>query len=504
MKKFFTGAIQLIKKRPIISVIVGLIIIFGAYTAFGKGGAKFETMSVVPKDFLEQTSVSGSVVAAQNVSLGFSQNGRIQNVYATVGQKVYAGQVLAETENGDLAANVRAQEARLASLETGARQEQIAVTLSQIEADKTALDQSRQALESALTDAYTKSDDAIYNKADKLFSNPRINPKLLFYPSDPQLQIDLESERISLEIILTAWQKDISSLGDASDIQTTLELSEKNLNTITSFLTKAGSALGQVAGGQADQSTIANWVANILTARTNVDASLSSVISSAASFSSAQAKLIADQKNLTLEQAPASQEDIDAQQAQVDLAGAQLRKTLIIAPFSGTVSSVNAKVGQFSSSADNISLVSDGLFEVESFIPEVNISTLSIGNQATATLDAYGPDVAFSLRVVSIDLAQTTHNGISTYKTRLQFTSPDARIRQGMTANVVITTGSIPHAIVIPKGAVVEKNNEQFVEVKNGNKTELVPVTLGATSALGEVQVLTGLKAADLIVINPN
>ena len=90
--------------------------------------------------------MSGTVIAAKDVALGFATNGRLARVYAEVGQRVAQGTVLAEVENGDLVAALAqkrsvlaAAEADLASLRAGTRQEELSVAAASVANAKAAL-----------------------------------------------------------------------------------------------------------------------------------------------------------------------------------------------------------------------------------------------------------------------------------------------------------------------------------------------------------------------------
>ena len=121
------------------------------------------------------------------------------------------------------------------------------------------------------------------------------------------------------------------------------------------------------------------------------------------------------QKALSLEQAGSTGDAIAARQAAVASATAEVEnaralfaKTRVTAPFSGVVTRMDAKVGEIiSPTTAQISLQSDGIFEVETYVSEVSIAGVAVGNSATTTLDAYGSAAPFSSTVVAVDPAET-------------------------------------------------------------------------------------------------
>ena len=147
------------------------LLLIGGYLLFGRSADLGATMTISRADFSEEVSVSGTVTAAQDVDLGFATNGRIVRTYARVGQYVRAGAILAETENGDLIATLAQEQADLAALQAGTRPEELEVAA-------TTVTNAKAALVNAIQNAYTTSDDAVRNRVDQLFSNPRVNPEL--------------------------------------------------------------------------------------------------------------------------------------------------------------------------------------------------------------------------------------------------------------------------------------------------------------------------------------
>ena len=61
------------------SVVYGAgaaLFVLGTWFLFGNGEKPLETLVVLPGEFVQQVSVSGKVVAANHVDLGFSNSGR--------------------------------------------------------------------------------------------------------------------------------------------------------------------------------------------------------------------------------------------------------------------------------------------------------------------------------------------------------------------------------------------------------------------------------------------
>ncbi|MFA5997880.1 MAG: efflux RND transporter periplasmic adaptor subunit [Candidatus Paceibacterota bacterium] len=481
-----------------------IVLAAGGYFFFGRSDDSGATFVVISGDFRQQVNVSGAVIAARDVDLGFAANGRISGTYASVGQRVFAGAVIAETENGDLVAALTQKrsalteaEADLSALRAGTRGEELAIASASVV-------NAQAALVDAVRGAYTSSDDAIHNKTDTFFTNPRIDPKLSFNVSNASLKTTVERDRTALEPVLAQWALLVGALSSANAASAAKQ-SQTFLAQVTTFLADANAAINQgVPDSTVTAATLTSYGTTLATARSNVNAAATTLTTDTSALNSAE-------RNLALKQAGSTSEDIAAQEAavaaaaaDVEQARAALAKTRVVAPFTGIITRMDAKVGEIvSPSTSLISMQSDGIFQIETYVPEVSIARVVVGNRATTTLDAYGSAIAFPATVVAVDPAETMKDGVPAYKTTLAFLTADQRIRSGMTVNVVIETGVLRDAIVIPAGAVGTKDGASYVSVSTGDTIVPRPVTTGPAPALGQAQILSGLSSGDVILLSP-
>ena len=301
------------------------------------------------------------------------------------------------------------------------------------------------------------------------------------------------------------------SLSLLGDLTKAIEYAQKNLSSISSRLSAAATALNNAIPSSATtQSEINGYVTDIAAARSAINTAMSSLTTAATARTSALAALNAAQKNLALKRAGTTGANIDVQKAQVRVAEAlladaraALQKTLILAPFRGIVTRVDVTAGEIvSPNGTEISMISTDAFEIETFVPEINIPLLSVGNPGVVTLDAYGADAPFEARIVSIDPAQTVRDGVSTYRAILQFNTQDPRIKSGMTASVAITTQERDGVISVPQGIIILREGKKFVPVKEGENIVEREVTTGSVSSIGSVEILSGLVNGDVVVLS--
>lgn len=481
---------------------------------------KIQTMTVTRGSFTQQVSLSGKVSAVHDVALGFLQGGLVKHLYVEVGDTVARGDILAETQNADVRAllaqrkaALAAEEANLQALKDGTRPEEVAVQEAAVDNATVALSQSKQSFIETMQDAYRAADNAVRVQADQFFLNPRTaQPKIIFTTTDGQGQIALETERASLEGNLVAWELSLATLSGADTAaqhEVSLQ-SQEVISQVAAFLGVANSVIAHaVTSPSITASMIAGYATDVSTARTNINTSARALTTADTAIKSAEATLNTAQKQLALLKAgvtesalAAGEARVASAQAQVDDAQAQLQKTFIIAPFSGTVTNVNVAEGELAgTNVPVITLISESKLRIESYVPEINMALLAVGNSAMVTLDAYGNSVAFPVEVESIDPAETIRDGVSTYRMLLAFIQDDARIRAGMTASVVVTTAQKEGVIAIPQGLVRSFNGKRLVKVLENESVVDREVTTGLVSSAGSIEIQSGLSEGDLVVL---
>jgi HlyD family secretion protein len=257
----------------------------------------------------------------------------------------------------------------------------------------------------------------------------------------------------------------------------------------------------------------ANYLTNLNAYNNALQTQNQALTTAQASVDSAQAALTQAQDNLQLLQTAARPEDIAAANAQVEAASAQLQaaenslsKSVLTAPIDGTVTSVDTKVGQtvagssLAPGPDVIKMISAAKFQIIAYLSEADIGKIKIGDTASTTLDAYGSGANFDTTVINIDPSATMTNGISTYKTTLEFNSDDSRIKEGMNANAIIQDETHTNALVIPQTAVITKGNQEFVLTESADgKTSQTQIQTGITDLSGNVEVTSGLTQGQMI-----
>ncbi|MGC9602687.1 MAG: HlyD family efflux transporter periplasmic adaptor subunit [Minisyncoccia bacterium] len=409
----------------------------------------------------ESLTATGTVEPAQNPNLAFQSGGEVANVAVSDGAHVYAGEVLASLDTATLdaaragaEATLQNQQANLAELQAGPRAVDVA-------AKQTAIDQANAALQNAYTDAataitggYDKSFSSVSSNTDTLFNQASSNnPTLVFSTINTQNAIDAVNTRITAETSLTIWNTETASLsGDTpAQIETELTLSLAHLADVRAYT----DALLVALGNAVPSSTFGS--ASVTAAEVSIDGLQSSINGLISSLQSAQQQITADKlavesaenaldqlnAGATPQDIAAAQAEVAAAQAQVANIDAQIQNSIVVAPFAGTVASVQVKTGDtVAPNTTAISLNPESALQVVAYFSAIDIANVKVGTPADVTLDAYGNARHFAAHVVSVDTAPSPTSDAAGaplgYKATLQFASADSAITSGMSANITI------------------------------------------------------------------
>jgi RND family efflux transporter MFP subunit len=302
--------------------------------------------------------------------------------------------------------------------------------------------------------------------------------------------------------LLTKWLADLNSVSSVE--------ARNNLDAVQTFLGRGALVLNSLSPTvNISQTTIDKYRSDISTARANVDTAIANIASAVEKLSIAQSSLSLAREELKLKQAGTVSGQISIQEAEVARAEAsvenvkaKIAKARIIAPISGVVTKQDTRAGEIvAQNVSIISLISASKFQIEANVPEADIAKIVRGQRARVTLDAYGPDADFEANVVSIDPAETVIDGVPTYKTTLQFSKDDKRVKSGMTANVDIEGESRLGVLAIPQRAVISKDGEKTTRVLNADLTEAeIKIVTGLRGSDGFIEILSGLKEGDRVI----
>ncbi|CAH9017986.1 efflux RND transporter periplasmic adaptor subunit [Candidatus Nitrosacidococcus sp. I8] len=203
---------------------------------------------------------------------------------------------------------------------------------------------------------------------------------------------------------------------------------------------------------------------------------------------------------------------ITATKAAYQAAKVAVEYTLIRAPFDGVILEKHADVGDVivplspatQSKGAVVSMADMSTLQIEADVSEANLMQVEIHQPCQIQFDAF-PDKRIRGRVHMI--VPTVDRSKATVLVKISFIDQDKRILPDMSARVsflsqALSPEDLTPRTVIPKTAIVTKNNQNYAFQIQDNIAHLTTLILG--EAWGDSVVLKqGLNLDDEVVINP-
>jgi RND family efflux transporter MFP subunit len=208
----------------------------------------------------------------------------------------------------------------------------------------------------------------------------------------------------------------------------------------------------------------------------------------------------------------ASEAVVHAAEAALQNAKASLDYTLIRAPFDAVVLTKNADIGDIvtplgaaaNAKAAVVTIADMNSLQVEVDVSETSITTVRVGQPCDIQLDAL-PDTRFRGEVYAI--VPTVDRSKATVLVKVRFLDKDRRMLPDMSAKVSFLPRKLAPEEMKPRlaagrSALINLNGKTFAYLLEGNRVRETPVRVGAT--FGDmVEILSGLKAGDRVVVTP-
>ncbi|RWX03750.1 efflux RND transporter periplasmic adaptor subunit [Flavobacterium cerinum] len=209
-----------------------------------------------------------------------------------------------------------------------------------------------------------------------------------------------------------------------------------------------------------------------------------------------RARLLLQKEAISQEEYDIASADFKTAQAQTQLINAQIAKTSIRAPFSGTIGLRNISPGTYVTSATLIaSLVSSSQVKITFSIPEKYASQMKLNSKISFTVA--GTTQNFEAKIYAIEPAVDV--ATRTLRVRALAQNSDGKLLPGTFANVALPLEKVDGAFVIPTEAIVPIQGGKKVFIAKNGLAEEVMVQTG-TRTDKDIVVLSGLKAGDTVL----
>lgn len=183
----------------------------------------------------------------------------------------------------------------------------------------------------------------------------------------------------------------------------------------------------------------------------------------------------------------------------LDLARLNLNKKSIRTPIDGIVSKIDVEEGEgIVAYTPFITLVSKDI-KIEARVPEVDIVAVKKGQKVDITFDAID-EQEFRGEVLEVEPTETIVEGVTYYKIKVIFEDPESLVKPGMSADININIYSKEQVLIAPQRAIKEKDDQKYVQVKEGEEIREVEVVTGLKGDGGTIEIIEGLEEGDEVV----
>jgi RND family efflux transporter MFP subunit len=497
-------------------IIIALLIaalLFGGI-ALARGGAKpASTMADAPTVSVMRiadlagngntVSVIGSVQSVSEASVLAQVGGITRSVNTKIGASVPAGFIIAELDNAsEQAAVLQAQgayDAAVAGRSVAASSQSI--TSTQAGSSAGSLAEATTAARNAYRSAFTTVDATLTNNADTLFGAATpVGPALLISSIDRDT---FSRRRATLKDTMAAWRVDVAN-ADSTDPTTLLAEAESISTTVATFL----SDLSVAANAYGSNATAAQ-LTSLATARANVDGVRTSISSARDTYNSKKvAAQVSSQQTVSSGSSTAGA-DANVKQALGALRGAQanLEKTLVRAPISGTINFLSPHVGDYVAPLTHVATVAqNGALEIVGHISEDNRNFLSTGETVTVEDPNQG---ATSIKGIVTSIAPALDPTTKQIEVRVAVNGSTTLVNgqsvhisfPNLLPSASVATASSTQALYLPLAAVKLLTDSRVVySVGADGRLVAHPVQIG--DVLGDrIQILTPLSG-DLSIVS--
>ncbi len=463
-----------------------------------------ETAIVTLADVEQTVTVSGKITAEQTAKLGFAVGGTIQHIYKKTGDQIATGDVIASLTSNALVADyssrlerVRYYEQIKQQLLRGATPEEKSVARSNV----------------LIAEATLATTEANYTQLVKNARQNLLSTDLQAYPTNienddtpPQISGSYECD--------TEGTYSISIFNSNAKSGISYHLNGLGTGTYAAN-TEVAEPLADcglfIKFSATEKYKASDWLISIPNKRSasyiaRKNAYDQAVIEATSAITAAKEALVLAQNSERVVLATSTAENIAQAEANIQGAKAELiaqesriADYTIRAPFSGIISDVNMKVGEPVGPTQTITIVFEGIYELEARIPEIDITEVKPGNEVKIVFDA-APEETFLGTVSFISPLSTDVGGVSYYETKITLTDYPSWIREGLNSDVEIQSQSIKHVPTIPKRFLKTTDSGTFVLIQTPTGIVETVVTPGLIGTNGLVAV-TNLTPGAVVIL---
>ncbi|MBM3180719.1 MAG: efflux RND transporter periplasmic adaptor subunit [Chloroflexi bacterium] len=186
--------------------------------------------------------------------------------------------------------------------------------------------------------------------------------------------------------------------------------------------------------------------------------------------------------------------------AKLEKARLSVENTRLIAPFDGTVTSLNAVAGQTVGTTPIMTIATTENLLVRFYLDETDLDKVAVGNRVTFTFDAY-PDQPVDGEVIIVEPTLQVVDGTPVIVVWASLPKETGfSLMSGMTVDAEVIAGESLKTLIVPMQALRELAPGSYAVfiVQADGQLVMTPVTVGLRD-FANAEILSGLKVGDVV-----
>lgn len=494
---------QTAKKRKLASLLI-IIAVFAVIVAIPNRSETEDVVNDPPKVGLINVGkastdttpleVTGTVRSRAEAVLRTERQGEIVGVYRKVGDFVQAGTVIAEIKNASERAAVAQAEAALLKAKSGEN-----VSVINVESARDSFETALAGAQSTLLSAYNTVDDGIRRKTDPMFSNPTSEqPHFIVKTSNSQLALSIENSRLEIGAIL-ARQKGTTLSPTYESVLSELTVVSEEIKTIRTYLEQITTILnGAIVTNSVSSADIALYKTDATLALGSINALAGTITNTIDGIRAKKTAFdIAEQNAERGEEGVTA--DVALAEAGLAAARANLARTLIVSPISGTLNTLNIRQGDFVNAFDLAAIVSNNnALEIETYVSEEDKGRIHVGSTALISgkyegvVTSVAPGLDPATKKIEVRVAVRDNNASLTHGNS---------VRLSLERNGLESTNDSIERIIIPIAALKVETSRVIVFTVSDKNTLVAHVVVPGL-VLGDSVVITEGLTVDMDIVS--
>lgn len=516
--------------HKIISAVVVVIILFGGYTVYGKltsttGEIQYITTTVQKGTIVSSVTASGQVESSNQIDLKADVSGTITYVGVKAGDVVSRGKTLFSIDNKDALKSIRDAELNLESAKIAFEKFQIQNSNENMNADLSkAYEDGFNTISSVFLDL-----PGIMSGLNDMFFKSTISTNgqwnVDWYEGQVNTE-DIDKVKIYKQKFIDSYNLALKAYNENFDSYKTVSRSSDN-TTIENIISKTYETNKLISDAIKNANNYLDFINSSIikynsttttpTILTTHKASLNTYTSKTNGFLTS---LLSTKTNIKNYKDAFTNGDLDTQTQLLSLKQKEnslqdlkdkLSDYYVSAPFSGTIASMVAKVGDTASGTLGSIITNQKIATLS--MNEVDVSKIKLGQKATITFDAID-SLSMTGSVAEIDTIGAVSQGVVSYSVKIAFDTDNEKVKPGMSVSASIITDSKTDVLTVPSSTIKTSSNTKYVLMfdtplavptnsSQGTPSTLTPNKITIETGISDdtnTEIISGLKEGDQII----